>query len=294
MISEDKVTQSKVGIFLLIGLIAIGLVVVYFGRLGEGVRKYYTLRVEFPNASGLMRGSEVFLAGAKIGRVTEGPIILPEMNGVYVTVRIFEDVNIPKGSEFSIGSSGLLGDKYIQIRLKKNASKLPPIEPGATIKGVTESGGISGMTEQAAELIPRLRDAVDNINSVVSKIDNDVLSENGIQAINQTLKNLETTSASLAEASAKVDKVVGNADTAITSGKATMDSAQKAADELQRAVKDIRLLVQEIRQGKGVLGTLIGSREMAENLRALILNLRRHGVLWYRDTEREKSPAPQR
>ena len=59
MTSEDRVTQTKVGIFILIGLITIGMMVVYFGRLGEGVRSYYTLRAEFPNASGLLRGAEV-------------------------------------------------------------------------------------------------------------------------------------------------------------------------------------------------------------------------------------------
>jgi len=63
MTSEDRATQSKVGTFILIGLITIAVMVVYFGRLGEGVASYYDLRVEFPNASGLLRGAEVFLPG---------------------------------------------------------------------------------------------------------------------------------------------------------------------------------------------------------------------------------------
>jgi len=294
MTSEDRVTQTKVGIFILIGLITIGMMVVYFGRLGEGVRSYYTLRAEFPNASGLLRGAEVLLAGAKIGRVVDNPVILPDMNGVYVDLRIFDDVKIPSASEFAIGSSGLLGDKYVVINLKEKAKDSPPIAPGSTIKGGSDGGGLGGMAENAGELVTELRATVANVNSVVKKLDSGILSEEGVASLRETLKNLQTTSTSLAAASAKVDKVVTQADSAIQSGQGTMEAAKKAADELQRTLADIRGLVREVRQGQGALGTLISNRETAENLKALVTNLRRYGILWYRDGEKAKSPSPQR
>ena len=63
-----------------------------------------------------------------------------------------------------------------------------------------------------------------------------------------------------------------------------MDSAKKAADELQQTLTAIRKLVDQAKSGSGVLGTLISNREMANNLRSLVLNLRKHGILWYKDT----------
>ncbi|MEI6491178.1 MAG: MlaD family protein [Verrucomicrobiota bacterium] len=294
MTSEDRITNTKVGTFILIGLITIAMMVVYFGRLGEGVHSYYTLRAEFPNASGLLRGAEVLLAGAKVGRVVDNPVILPDMNGVYVDLRIFDDVKIPVASEFSIGSSGLLGDKYVVIGLKDNAKGSPTIAPGSTIKGGSGGGGMAGMAENAGALVSELRATVANVNSVVKKLDDGILNEAGVASMRETLKNLQTTSTSLAAASAKVDKVVAQADSAIQSGQGTMDSAKKAADELQRALADIRLLVHEVRQGQGALGTLITNRETADNLKALVTNLRRYGILWYRDGEKAKPPAPQR
>lgn len=290
MTSEERSTQIKVGIFILIGLITIGLMLVYFGRLGEGIQRYYNLRVEFPNASGLMRGSEVLLAGAKIGRVMNNPVILPEMNGVAVDLRIFDNVEIPSASQFSIGSSGLLGDKYVEINLKENARSSPPIEPGSTLKGVNAGGGFAGMADDAGALVAELRTTVGNVNSVVKKLDDGLLNEEGVASLRDTLKNLQTSSASLAAASAKVDSVVANADSAIESGKGTMDSAKKAADELARALSDIRGLVREVRQGQGALGTLISNRETADNLRALVANLRKYGILWYRDGDKAKPP----
>lgn len=289
MTTEERSTQVKVGIFILIGLITIGLMLVYFGRLGEGIQRYYNLRVEFPNASGLMRGSEVLLAGAKIGRVMNPPVILPNMDGVAVELRIFDNVEIPSASEFSIGSSGLLGDKFVEINLKPDAKSSPPIPPGSTLKGVNTGGGFAGMAEDAGALVAELRTTVGNVNSVVKKLDDGILNEQGIANLRETLKNLQTTSASLAVASAKVDAVVAHADSAIESGKGTMESAKKAADELDRALSDIRGLIREIRNGQGALGTLITNRETAENLRALVANLRRYGILWYRDGEKSKA-----
>jgi len=294
MTSEDRATQTKVGIFIFIGLLVVGAMVVYFGRLGEGVKEYYNLRVEFPNASGLMRGSEVLLAGAKIGRVTQDPVILPDMEGVYVELRIFSDVKIPTASEFSVGSSGLLGDRFVQIVLKKDAKSAPPIEPGSTIKGLPEGGGFGGIASSAEELLTEVRGAVAKINSVADKIDSGVLSAEGIESISATLKNLKTTSERLAESTAGVDKVVADAGQAVEASKTTMGAATKAAQELEKTLSDIRGLVREVKQGQGALGMMLTNREVADNLRALVVNLRRHGILWYRDGEKGRQPPADR
>jgi hypothetical protein len=55
---------------------------------------------------------------------------------------------------------------------------------------------------------------------------------------------------------------------------------------------EIRLLVRDARNGKGPLGALVGDRAMAENLRALVANLRAHGVLWYKDRAAKPTQAP--
>ncbi len=277
MSSEDKGTQIKVGLFILIGLLTVGMMVIYFGRLGEGFSSYYNVKVEFTNASGLLRGSEILLAGAKVGRITNEPVILPDMRGVYVDVRILDQVKIPVGSKFSIGSSGLLGDKYIEISLDGAGAEKGFIKAGDVLKGSESSGGIAGMTEGAGALIGDLRTTVGNINAVVQKLDSTILSKDELASISATMKNLETATGRIADASKQFD-------TTMTSGKATMDSAKKAADELQETLSAIHKLVDQAKSGSGVLGTLISNREMANNLRSLVLNLRKHGILWYKDT----------
>ena len=70
---SEKTLELKVGAFVILGLAVLAGLVVQFGRVGEGFKTYYALTIRFPDASGLLKGSDVLLAGAKIGRVSGGP-----------------------------------------------------------------------------------------------------------------------------------------------------------------------------------------------------------------------------
>ena len=90
MTVQEYTTQLRVGIFMGIGLLAIALMVVYFGRFGESIRDYYQIRVEYPNSSGIYKGASVLLAGARVGSVESDPVILPDLDGVYVNLKIYK------------------------------------------------------------------------------------------------------------------------------------------------------------------------------------------------------------
>src|SRR6202047_1541654 len=107
MTRQDRGLEFKVGAFVFVGLSMLAALVVQFGRVGEGFKTYYGLTVRFDDASGLLKGSDVLLAGAKIGRVSGGPRLVQEGNGVAVPLRIYDYVKIPEGSKVAVGSSGL-------------------------------------------------------------------------------------------------------------------------------------------------------------------------------------------
>src|SRR5215470_4362557 len=110
---HERGLEFKVGIFVFVGLAMVGALVVQFGRLGEGFKTYYPLTVRFTDASGLLKGSDVLLAGAKIGNVAGGPHLVATGQGVAVPLRIYDYVKIPTDSKFTVGSSGLLGDRFV-------------------------------------------------------------------------------------------------------------------------------------------------------------------------------------
>ncbi len=79
-------------------------------RVEEG----YSLRAQFSNISGITMGSDVRIGGIKIGTVTDLTLD-PESYDAVATLNIRKNTKIPKDSTASVVSSGLLGDKYVQI-----------------------------------------------------------------------------------------------------------------------------------------------------------------------------------
>ena len=113
MNEQDRGLELKVGIFVAIGLAVLAALVVQFGRLGEGFKTYYGITVHFSDASGLLKGSDVLLGGAKIGHVSGPPRLVASGQGVDVPLRIYEYAKISSGSKITVGSSGLLGDRFV-------------------------------------------------------------------------------------------------------------------------------------------------------------------------------------
>ena len=304
--SSESVTQVRVGFFLLLGIAAICAMVVYFGRFGEGFAKFYNLRVEYPNASGLFSGADVLLAGAKVGSVKEGPYVLDSMRGVYVVLSVREGVQIPEGSAFTVGSSGLLGDSFVDITMPPDldVKHYQPIAPDSTVIGKKEGGGIAELAGEGGKLVEDLRTAVKHVDTVVTRLNSEVLNKESVAAVNDTLQNLKSTSVEFDSASKKLDGIVDEATKAMkeigvavghvtkTADKTTdtLAAVESAAGEAERAMNEIRLLVRDVRNGKGPLGAIVADQALADNLRALILNLRTHGVLWYKD----RAPKPER
>src|SRR5438046_7555013 len=137
--SRDGALELKVGVFVAIGLAMIAGFVVKFGLLGEGFKTYYSLTVRFKDASGLLKGSDVLLSGAKIGQVSGGPRLVSEGEGVAVPLRIYDYVKIPQKSQFTVGSTGLLGDRFVSVVVAPSRAK-EFSRPTAEIDGARTTG----------------------------------------------------------------------------------------------------------------------------------------------------------
>lgn len=286
--------RFRVGLFLAVGLAAVATLVVYFGRLGEGIRRYYDLRVEFPNASGLLNGASVLLAGARVGTVASAPQILPDMQGVFVRLKIYEEVRIPQTAIFRVGSSGLLGDRFVEILPGADAADAPAIAPGSTVQGRGDSGGFAELSDSAGDLIQEVRQAVQSINDLARKLDSELLSAPTLERVRATIAHIEKSSAAISEASVKFDGILEQAGQAVAGAGSALASAQSAAAEIRTLAADARALLHQARSGPGLLAALLSDRQMADNLRALAANLRRHGLLFYRDSADSQPPAARR
>jgi phospholipid/cholesterol/gamma-HCH transport system substrate-binding protein len=273
---HERGLEFKVGIFVFVGLAMLGALLVQFGRLGEGFKTYYALTVRFSNASGLLKGSDVLLAGARIGKVAGGPRLVREGEGVAVPLKIYDYVKVPEGTKFSVGSSGLLGDRFVVVTPPPGQAKAY-LPPNAYIDGTRETG-IDDLTREGGALVTDLR-------GTVQKLNQETLSAENMQNLKSSMEHLNQATSALAESSKKLDGVIEQADS-------TMASAKKAADTLQDAIADTRKAVRSATQGKGLVATLLNDQQLANDLHALITNLREHGVLFYRDSAATTQTKP--
>lgn len=87
-----------------------------FAYNGSGMRMEdgYTVHANFSNASGIALGSDVRIGGIKIGTVNNLTLDSDSYEAV-ISMQIRSATKIPKDSSASVVSSGLLGEKYIQI-----------------------------------------------------------------------------------------------------------------------------------------------------------------------------------
>ena len=280
---HERGLEFKVGIFVFVGLAMLGALVVQFGRLGEGFKTYYTITVRFNDAGGLLKGTDVLLAGARIGKVAGGPKLVREGGGVAVPLKIYDYIKIPEGTKFTVGSSGLLGDRFVNVTIPAGPPKAY-LPPNADVHGARETG-IDDLTRSGGALVNDLRGTVQKIDTTVNRLNQDTLSSANMENLKVSMEHLNQATGALAESSKKLDGVIEQADS-------TMASAKKAADSLQNAIADTRKILHSATQGNGLVATLLNDQQLANDLHALISNLRAHGVLFYRNSSATGQSTP--
>ena len=302
--SKESGLELKVGMFICLGAAVILAMILKFGLGGsEGFKKYYPLILDLPNANGLLKGSDVLLAGARIGFVSTKPLLASNLGTVRVTVNIDDKIKIPRNSTFKVDSSGLLGDKFVAILMPEgfDPDKFNPEDPKqAYVANDKILGTHTGdLMETVTPVVKKLSDELDQLQDATGKLTEGILSDANIKNVELTLANLKTTSDNFSEASKGIPAIVKNAQEAIDNGKQTMITANAAAADLRKVLDSAKTVMQKATQGDGLLPAMLNNRELTENFKALVINLREHGVLFYRDSNKgaaaaAPSPSPAR
>lgn len=107
--------EIAVGIFVLLGLICVAYLTIKLGRMEIIADKGYQLSARFNSVSGLRVGADIELAGVPIGRVAA--IQVDAGKAQAIVSLSFKDANmrLPEDTIASIKTSGLIGDKYVNI-----------------------------------------------------------------------------------------------------------------------------------------------------------------------------------
>lgn len=120
--------QSKlelvVGVFVLVGLSAVGYLAL---RIGAGALvggDTYALQARFTNSGGLNPGSNVIVSGVPVGKVDKVALNASDYSSV-VTFSVRKDVKLPVDTIASIKTTGLIGDKFLALAPGGESAFLP-------------------------------------------------------------------------------------------------------------------------------------------------------------------------
>src|SRR5207244_7922582 len=160
-------------------------------------------------------------------------------SGVAVPLKIYDYTKIPEGTKFTVGSSGLLGDRFVNVTMPPGQRKAY-LSPNAYVSGARETG-IDDLTREGGALVNDLRGTVQKIDTTVDRLNQDTLSAANMENLKASMQHLNEATSALAQSSKKLDGVVEQADS-------TMASAKKAADDLQNAIADTRKVVRSATQ----------------------------------------------
>lgn len=109
---RENLFEAIVG--LLVVLLAVWFVLFAWGRTGGGVDHAFEVKALFPAANGVSAGTDVRVAGLKVGTV-KAQALDQQSYQAEVTLALNGDIRIPSDSIAAITSEGLLGGTYIAL-----------------------------------------------------------------------------------------------------------------------------------------------------------------------------------
>jgi len=125
---RENIGEAIVG--LLVVILAVWFVIFAWQRTGGGQRSgSIKLTAIFSNATGVSAGTDVRVAGLKVGSVT-GLSLDPQSYQVKVAIALNPDVKLPSDSTAAIASDGLLGSNFVSFTPGGSPT---PIKSGDTI-----------------------------------------------------------------------------------------------------------------------------------------------------------------
>jgi virulence factor Mce-like protein len=285
--------EIKIGIFITIGLLIVATFIFVVGDLGVLFRKPgYSIFVSYDTVTGLEKRAVVRMAGVKVGYVKD---IQLKGRKAEVELTINYGVSIPVGSEATMASIGLLGEKHIEIlpsdeeefvKAGEVLSGVPPVsfdQMGTTLLAIGDE--FKGIAQIISEMIGgeesrnNFRDTLENL-AMFSEELNTFLSTNkedvrkGLQSSQQAVQTFEQ---SVEQVSTNLDELISILKKAVEESrqdiKINMESIKELIKNIEKSLKLLNESLEKINKGEGTLGKLIHQPDLYERAEEAMDNL---------------------
>ncbi len=283
--SQRKQLELKVGITVAIALLLLALTIFtvekfHFGQAG------YPIEVAFGFVDAIKPQSDVVIGGGvKIGRVED---IHVAGDQVILKVILDKKVRLPLSAKFQILSKGVMGDKYLNVEAK--ADNGPYIQPGQLVQGVEPNNLDSAFAQlgQVADSLKKLlgnaqmagsiSGLVKNISDLAGRLDGIV--ERNEKNIDRGIRNISSAAGTINSFSKDIEKITRSLDQVLSTK--NVESLGSIITNLDQLSKRLDEQMRQVEASKGTLGALLNDQKMANELKALVKDVKDHPwkLLW--------------
>jgi phospholipid/cholesterol/gamma-HCH transport system substrate-binding protein len=250
-------TEAKVGIAVIMGA---ALLVLMLGKVERWTRADQVgtqLITRFDTVAGLELKSPVQVAGVTVGEVTD--IRLAE-NQAEVAIMLYPGVSIYKNAEATIKSTGLLGEKYLELI------------PGPATNGTYNDGEVVPQRPGSGDidrLVSQLNAVAVDIRAVAAAMRDTLASDTGKARIDEILENTRSFTQALNKRGPEIMDRVNAIFAKIEQGEGTIGKLVNdpgVYHDLEKTLADVRSIVEQINKGEGTLGKLVHDPALYDRL----------------------------
>jgi phospholipid/cholesterol/gamma-HCH transport system substrate-binding protein len=314
---SEKRYAGRVGLFVFIGLLLIGGLMLNFSR-GVGLFKpKYDLHMHVRSVAGLKPRSAVLLSGVQVGNVRS--VDLDQKNkGAIVHLTILKEYPLHNDARFVIEQQGVLGDQFVIIY--PGTTGAPFLKDGDEVPG-EEPFNLQEVARSTSDLLKRFEQLGATVSDAIGRVNTQVLDAQTLSNFSLIVSHFEQVSGSaltmidnasgiisnsgpvltlsltnLLAFSRKLEKVAMEVDETIVTNRVELNESMK---NLRDATASLKQMTAEMQSGKGLVGGLLKDEELraqlsitVSNLSVLSSNLNSRGiwsVLWKPKPPKETS-----
>lgn len=238
--------------------------------------KKINLRARFANADGLRRGSEVRLAGVRIGKVDDVRLLPPSddpLAKVEAAFSIDSEIDdrpatelIRNDSTAKMGSPGLLGNEKI-ISLTPGTAVGKPVRDGDLLLPGTEQGTMAELTTSGNELVQQLNKLSVQFTDIAKKVNEGQGTLGRFVNDEAFYNNLNATIRDTNDVIRQIESGQGSA------GRFINDPA--LYNNVTDVSNQLKLIAEDLRRGRGTAGRLLTDEALYNDARATIARFNR-------------------
>ncbi|MDX6768404.1 MAG: MlaD family protein [Elusimicrobiota bacterium] len=249
--------EARVGAFVLGGLTLIATALFLLGDVT--LERRYVLYVNFSDVGNLSKDAPVRLSGVEVGQVSEIELV---DGGARVIAKVRHGVDVYNDAVFSVGSTGIIGSKFLQIDQGKKAAGTIPAN--STIRGQDPVSIEKSLTVALEKLDKLLGDLTkDGPRGTLASNLTDTVAN--VREMTANLNDLiETTKPQLERAMARTDDITDKLDSllaksnVVMAGLATSSGTVGALLHDTKMKDDVRETIASVKEAAGTAKDVLG------------------------------------